>query len=154
MVEGAGSADEAERAWLVEYLRDRDVLCPLCEYNLRQLDSAQCPECGREIRLSVNLAEPYLRGWLTTVIALCASAGMGIIVLLVSLQDGLPPLSSRASLTISLYAFMASIPVAVGAVWRRKRFMRLGRQSQGLIACAAVIFVACELTAFFMGLKG
>ena len=25
---------------------DRDVLCPLCEYNLRGLPDARCPECG------------------------------------------------------------------------------------------------------------
>src|SRR5262245_60898704 len=25
---------------------DRDVLCPLCEYNLRGLVEPRCPECG------------------------------------------------------------------------------------------------------------
>jgi hypothetical protein len=154
MAEAAGISDpaERERAWLLEYLRDRDVPCPLCGYNLRQLDSARCPECGREIRLSVNLAEPYLRAWLTTAIALCASAGMGVIVLMISFQEGLPPLRLPPSLVISLYSFMLSIPVAIGALWGRRRFMRLGRRSQGLIACAVVLFVVCALTAFFMGL--
>ena len=154
MVDEVGVPEETERAWLVEFLRDRDVPCPLCGYNLRRLDSARCPECGREIRLSVNLAEPYLRGWLTTVIALCASAGVGMIVLMVSVQEGLPPMTRRyASLTISLYAFMASIPLAVWAIAARKRFLRMERRRQGSIAFVAAVFVACELVAFFIGLE-
>ena len=102
----------------------------------------------------MNLAEPYLRAWLTAAIALSApQPGMGMIVLMISLHDGLPPLRLRASLVISLYSFMASIPAAAVAVWTRKRFMRLGRQSQRLMACAAVVFVFCELAAFFKGLQ-
>src|SRR5438093_13337491 len=54
---------------LLEFLRDRDVQCPLCRYNLRALTSARCPECGRELRLSVGLLEPRQGAWLTAQIA-------------------------------------------------------------------------------------
>ena len=40
------------------YLARRDVRCPLCGYNLRNLTSARCPECGEIIELRVGLAKP------------------------------------------------------------------------------------------------
>ena len=55
------AADES--AELVRFLADRDVPCPLCGYNLRGLTMPRCPECGRELRLSIGLTEPYLRAW-------------------------------------------------------------------------------------------
>jgi hypothetical protein len=146
------TSDTSARQWLIEYLRDRDVPCPLCGYNLRQLDMPRCPECGREIRLSINLAEPYLRGWITTVAALCASAGVGILVLILIVQEGMPP-RREFLLCAALYAFMASIPIAIAAIWARRSFMRLEDRVQDLIAGAAVVLLICELTALFMGMK-
>jgi hypothetical protein len=46
---------------LIAYLAGRDVLCPQCDYNLRDLRAARCPECGEELVLRVNLAEPKQR---------------------------------------------------------------------------------------------
>jgi hypothetical protein len=147
------TTEESARLWLIEYLRDRDVPCPLCGYNLRQLDSPRCPECGRDIRLSVNLAEPYLRGWITAVAALCASAGVGIVMLIVVCQEGLPPANRHPLLCTAIYAFMASIPLAVTLVRARRAFLRLEQRLQALIASVAVVLLICELAAFFMGLE-
>ncbi len=41
-------------ALLLEFVRGRDVPCPACGYNLRDLTAARCPECRREIALQVG----------------------------------------------------------------------------------------------------
>jgi len=43
---------------LALYLRDNDVACPACGYNLRGLTGAACPECNNQLTLGVNLARP------------------------------------------------------------------------------------------------
>ena len=55
---------------------DRDIPCPNCRYNLRNLTSANCPECGQEITID-RLFRPAPRfdyAWLITwtFAALCA----------------------------------------------------------------------------------
>lgn len=44
---------------LLEYLAERDVPCPGCGYNLRNLTGALCPECGKPA-ISV-FARPWWR---------------------------------------------------------------------------------------------
>src|SRR5436309_2556110 len=41
------SAEAQDAQALIDFLRDRDVACPLCRYNLRGLTSARCRECAR-----------------------------------------------------------------------------------------------------------
>jgi hypothetical protein len=49
---------------LAEYLADNDAPCPVCEYNLRGLTTASCPECGRELTLADVSAPRRVRpGW-------------------------------------------------------------------------------------------
>lgn len=47
---------EAERIRLADYLRDRDVPCPSCGFNLRDHRDMTCPRCG--LRLSAWLLKP------------------------------------------------------------------------------------------------
>jgi hypothetical protein len=79
-----GSPDSARMpgdASLEHFLAERDVACPGCGYNLRNLTSNRCPECAREIRLAIHLVEPR-QGWVIAgVIGL--SAGLGLSGLLV-----------------------------------------------------------------------
>ncbi len=42
---------------LIEYLREHDVKCPRCRYNLRGLETNECPECGDTLILSLLRAE-------------------------------------------------------------------------------------------------
>jgi hypothetical protein len=44
-VEGT-SPDHADRVSVADDLRGRDVACPACLYNLRDVVSERCPECG------------------------------------------------------------------------------------------------------------
>ena len=50
---------------LEKLARDTDILCPLCDYNLRGLEKANCPECGatfdwEELRNPARRKHPYL----------------------------------------------------------------------------------------------
>lgn len=51
-----------ETRLLLSFVRDRDVLCPLCGYNLRNLTRARCPECREELALAVS-ARNLRFGW-------------------------------------------------------------------------------------------
>ena len=42
---------------LVGFLAHRDCQCPGCGYNLRGLQTPQCPECRQELELRVGLAD-------------------------------------------------------------------------------------------------
>lgn len=45
---------DRDAAMRVEFLRERDVPCPSCGYNLRGCAEGKCPECGRDIVLGVG----------------------------------------------------------------------------------------------------
>ena len=40
---------------LLAFLAERDVPCPLCGYNLRNLTRPQCPECRKDLALTVGV---------------------------------------------------------------------------------------------------
>lgn len=141
-----------EHDWLIEYLRDRDAGCPLCGYNLRGLLSDRCPECGREVRLSVLRAEPHLRAWVTAAVAMGASAGIGMFVLAVIIKEGWPP-PRMFLLSISLCYFLASIPVFAGLVFARGRFLRLPKSSQSFLATGSIVLTVLALLLFFAGIS-
>ncbi len=61
MIRDEQPADEA--SLLLEFLRDRDVSCPLCGYNLRNLSVVTCPECRETLALQVGFLKPRF-GWL------------------------------------------------------------------------------------------
>jgi len=75
------SASPVQHDRVTGYLAQHDFECPLCEYNLRGVGAARCPECGREVteadikvsrRTHLNYARQYQRiglvvGWILTV---------------------------------------------------------------------------------------
>lgn len=141
----------SERDWLIEFLRDRDVACPLCGYNLRELFSERCPECGRGVRLNVLPAEPLMRIWITTLVFMGASAGMGLFVAGIVISEGWPP-PRMILVTISLIYFLLSIPLFIVMVCVRGAFLRMERSSQGLFAMFSAIVLGLALLLFFVGL--
>lgn len=53
---------QSEAAFLISYLHERDHPCPLCRYNLRNVTHNKCPECGLELRLTIERS--YRREWI------------------------------------------------------------------------------------------
>jgi hypothetical protein len=135
--ETASTVVNPETALLLDYLKNHDALCPLCKYNLRGLTVARCPECGREIRLTVGMTEPYLRAYIVFLVALILPAGLGLLVWIMMMREGLTIYSSspRGPLsTMILIGFQASLLPATVAVVGRRRFMRLSTGVQWRLA--------------------
>jgi hypothetical protein len=134
------------RTWLI----DRDEPCPLCGYNLRGLTSPRCPECWQALRLSVSLAEPYLKAWIALVAGLLPPAGIGAIFIF-GFCYGLMHEGPRVFREFSdiqlgpgfIMLHVAScVPLSILAIVFRNRFLRLSRQIQKVYAIFAWIAVA------------
>jgi hypothetical protein len=144
-----GHGDD-ERA-LVGFLRQRDVACPLCEYNLRGLTSARCPECGRELRLSVGLTEPFMRAWILLAAAAFGSGGSGVFLLFLVMRSGWPRDSGSLRafvINVCLTYLIASIPLAVLVPPTRRRFLRLPQGRQWALAWGLVFVSSAAMVLF------
>jgi hypothetical protein len=143
-------ARPADAQLLLAYLSNRDVGCPLCEYNLRGLTSPRCPECGRELKLSVGLVEPYLRAWMLLAFAIFAAAGIGLLFLMVLIHNEMP---GRFLEWVSFTYFIANIPVAIIVALGRRRFMRWPQRTQWPLAWAAAALTVAGLVAFAISIR-
>jgi hypothetical protein len=76
-----GASAPLDLELLHQFLRGRDVACPSCAYNLRDLPGERCPECGQVIVLRVQMAEPKLAAMLTGLVGLSAGAGLNGLLL-------------------------------------------------------------------------
>ena len=76
-------ADETELLRI--YLADRDVSCPQCKYNLRNLVGSKCPECGETLQLRVSPVEPRQAAPLTGLVLLSAGVGLNALLLIYAL---------------------------------------------------------------------
>jgi len=66
---------------LATYLAGRDVPCPQCGYNLRDLPGDRCPECGDGLALRLGLAEPRQGMLIAGLVGLSAGAGLSGLLL-------------------------------------------------------------------------
>lgn len=73
--------DDAGPDMLQTFLTGRDVPCPGCGYNLRDLPGGRCPECGDDLVLQVGLLEPRQAAGIAGLIALAAGAGLNGLLL-------------------------------------------------------------------------
>src|SRR5262245_45421734 len=81
----------SDRDAVLAFVRERDIPCPLCGYNLRNLTEARCPECGKELELRVGLVKTFLGAWIATFAACAPLGGLGLIALLITFREGPPP---------------------------------------------------------------
>jgi hypothetical protein len=132
---------------LIDWLRDRDVFCPLCNYNVRNLTSPRCPECGNKLRITIAIVDPYLKAWIALMVGVCAGAGIGILCLYAAFRGGLEdaPAAIRATMIIEILM----IPEAVLVLFFRKKFQRLSRPAQWLLASVGIGLVLFGYVSFF-----
>jgi hypothetical protein len=137
---------------LADYLRERDVACPLCRYNLRGLETQRCPECGRELCLSVGLAEPRLAAWIVAAAASLLPAGVGVLLVFALIASGWDSVSDvPPMLFASMMLFFAFIPISAALLLWRRRFMRLEQRSQWIAAALLLVGAAVSFTTYMMG---
>jgi hypothetical protein len=130
---------------LVDFLRDRDAWCPACRYNLRGLTTPRCPECGRELRLSVGATEPFLRAWIMLAVAACSAAGVGVLFGWIVIAFGFPynGYRPREAILLGVIAFfMVMVLVAPLVLITRWRFLKLSQSAQWRIAGVVTVVTA------------
>jgi small-conductance mechanosensitive channel len=131
-------------AALVDFLRDRDVQCPRCAYNLRGLSAPRCPECGRPLELRVGITDQRLAAWLTGMIFLAAGSGAGILMLISVIADGWPgdsdPLTQRLATSAAILHIL-TIPALTAWLIYARRFHRLTRRVQWIGAALVILAV-------------
>lgn len=141
------SAARSDDEVLVDWLRDRDVYCPLCKYNVRNLTSPRCPECGNGLRLAVEIVDPYLKAWITLLVAMCVGAGIGI-PCAIGLTRGIWKDAPNWDRLVFILTILM-IPCAAALIFYRRRFQRLSRGTQRVLAwVGAGIMVICYVVMF------
>ncbi len=135
----------SEAAALQVYLHERDVTCPRCQYNLRNLTGDRCPECGDGLILRVNLAEPKMAAYFTGLVGLAAGFGFnGLFFMLIFVLGDIEP--GLASILLG-GALATSIAMAVylnGRIYLRRQPM----SRQWLSAFAAWALTAATVIIF------
>ena len=132
---------------ILDFLHDRDVFCPLCKYNLRNLTIPRCPECGYRLRLSIGLVEPSQAPWILALVGLAASAGLGVLAALlmwVGVKGGLEPW-----VQVMFSYLIACIPLSLCFVLLRRRVLRLHSLIQWIFAGITFLAPLAVLFVFF-----
>lgn len=132
-VEGLQAISDDEL--LIAFLHDHEEKCPVCEYNLKMLTKAVCPECGRGLTLSVGTSEPYMRPWIVLMVACTSGGALGIFWCLAILRGGLPP----DNLIIPVFCQIIMLPVTVWLIKCRRSFFKIKAKTQKTIAWVGAI---------------
>ena len=141
----------ANQQMLLSFLAGQDVACPSCAYNLRGLTTPRCPECGRELKLSVGLTEPYLAAWITLAMVVFTNAGAGLLFFIVFAQEPWP--RKWVYRGIILY-FVANLPIAIVVMICRRRFMRWPVRRQWIVSLLVLGITLVAFTMFALVVPG
>ena len=124
-----------EKDLLLAFLCERDIDCPRCGYNLRNLTQPVCPECREELRLQVGVQKIRLH-WLVLSLApgmFCAVA-TGLFVVICCLEGPPPPGEWEIW---SIVAFLFGSGLAAVIVWMNSRqFLKLSEIAQRIWVAA------------------
>ncbi|MHC5005588.1 MAG: hypothetical protein ACYTJ0_21010 [Planctomycetota bacterium] len=135
---------------LLRFLRDRDVACPICGYNLRRLTQPKCPECQWRLELTVGARRPRMIWFLITLApSIFSGIAAGLLLLPILLAAPSPPL--WPVITIDLFGWLSGL-AGLALVGARFKFMAmpLGLQqlfasSTWLLHVAMAVLLACTV---------
>ena len=125
-------------AEVVAFLAGRSVPCPGCAYDLRDLQSAKCPECGEPLVLKIG-SPPARFGWLVLAMAPGCFSGVAALFVMIPIWmtmgrrfpagQGLP----WPVVVADAFGFLSAASVAL--MYRhRHRFMSWTARRQGAFA--------------------
>lgn len=93
---------------LKQFLAGHDVLCPNCEYNLRDIQNNLCPECGRHLVIAELVRDRTKLDWLNALhlfsVGIIITLGLLSCMLILNRPSGLDGFSPEVLL---IYCFVA-----------------------------------------------
>ena len=131
------SEKQRETELLQAWLSGRDLPCPVCGYNLRSIEGANCPECGAKLDLRVVPRGLGIGLWLVAVISLTLPLGFSGLFAIFALPFILSAFG-RGGMPLALFIFVA-IPTVMGVgyvlllrrlIRKRKEFWSKPRKAQ------------------------
>lgn len=137
---------------LRQFLQTHDVLCPLCQYNLRGLDADRCPECGRGLELSIRVSEHVYRAWIVAFGFSAFSAPLGVFFIIAALM-GESDHWSAYEWAMGLAASILLLNM-IYLIVARKRILRAQVTIKRFIAIASVVGAAVFWSTVLLSLLG
>lgn len=142
---------EPANSILTQYLAHHDAPCPRCRYNLRNLTTNQCPECGLELALQVKGTQPILKWWLTTLLANTLPLGFHAFVSIGIMIDQSSGFSRWENwMLIPLTITPLTIIIIAALVWKRRVFVLRSPIFQRLVANISLILHPFAITLLFL----
>jgi hypothetical protein len=136
----ASGPDDASRL-LLRFVHERDVDCPRCGYNLRNLTKPVCPECDEPLSLKVSV-EPIRLVWLLATLAPGFFSGIAAAILLIPIFAFGPP---PPEIVITVVFGMVSGVITLAVALASHKFIR---QPVGMQASWATVTWMVHLVAF------
>lgn len=130
---------------LLDFLARFEAHCPRCRYDLRQLTTCRCPECGTELRLDVHAAKERLGWWITALIGAGLPGGLGV------LYDIMLVVKPSPSMDLRIWTIIVSVNLAllmfIGIASFRLRFTGWKPGTQRAAAAASwlptIMLIVC-----------
>ena len=128
---------------LLDFVRGRDIECPLCGYNLRDLTKTTCPECKHSLEMCVGVQRPPLVPFVLAIApgifgGLCAAV-LAVIILVNFLVNGGQFVGVPLQIfVLDLLGWLSGL-FTIGLIVTRHRFLKAPLPKQR--ALAAVIWI-------------
>lgn len=118
---------------LVGYLQHRDVLCPRCGYNLRNLTQPTCPECREPLSLKVGVVRLPIAGLLAAIVPGAFSLVAVLIFIVMCALHGPPSLQRDQEVWLVVGFLALSAAAAVALACASRWFTKLSPVAQAII---------------------
>lgn len=142
------TAEPVDREFLEAWLRGRDVLCPVCAYNLRDLRDMKCPECAAPLRLQIASPNLEIAAWAAAAISLSLAIGFDLVASVLAAASlvvfVLPPGVFWNTLALMGYLLGAAAICGLGLgvlFFRRRAWARLALRVQWVVATGIFVTV-------------
>ncbi len=143
---------------LRQFLEAEDVTCPVCRYQLRNLEGDRCPECGKTLRLHLRPADDHLRRFILACVA--ASIGFGFfgILVLISVigmlvEDNIiwpPPLSFYLAIAFAVIEGAALVVLLCNST-RFARARAVRQRALALLCWTVTVLLVAAFAAYVLG---
>jgi len=125
---------------LLAYVGGRDVECPTCRYNVRDLKSPVCPECGERLVLRLQAVKPRVGVLIAGLLPMAMALGFIVSLLLYALWarlswgDWLWDDATELVLMLTLVATLSVSTWLWASRWSRVRVWKPQQRSVLLLA--------------------